>query len=317
MSTREQAVMVCGWLLRVSYCPGTAVLQRRGAEIVTREPQHLTALRRALGRRLAHRCEDRGVTQQQLGSHTGYSRSSISHILAGRQTPHRRDFWITVDAYLGAGGHLLAAYDEYAEAKHRHHEQEIAALTRASPGHPAPFGSESDSPDDLDPLSGGDPTKRRHLLKTISVAAISPFAQQIDGIRKLVLNAAHSSALLHSAVDTPGIDPHTLDEARHDLRRLATDYVVTSSLARILNELVILRDRLYVLLDRHGQRPADARELHLLLGATCVLLASISHDLAEPRAALIQTRTALTFAELAGHRSLITWVYCTDRKSVV
>jgi len=42
------------------------------------------------------------------------------------------------------------------------------------------------------------------------------------------------------------------------------------------------------------------------------LLASISHDLAEPRAAMIQASTALTFADLAGYRSLGTWVRCTQ-----
>lgn len=73
---------------------------------------------------------------------------------------------------------------------------------------------------------------------------------------------------------------------------------------------MILRDRLYMLLTRYGQRPADTRGLHLLFGAACVLLASISHDLAEPSAAMIQTRTALTFAEIAEHTGLITWVYC-------
>jgi hypothetical protein len=35
------------------------------------------------------------------------------------------------------------------------------------------------------------------------------------------------------------------------------------------------------------------------------------HDLAEPNAAMIQTRTALAFAELSGHAGLITWVYWT------
>ena len=100
--------------------------------MVMREPQHLTALKRALGRRLARRCEERGVTQQQLGNRTGYSRSSVSHIVAGRQTPDR-DFWVTVDSYLDSGGHLLAAYDEYITAKHRHHEDEIAALITPGP----------------------------------------------------------------------------------------------------------------------------------------------------------------------------------------
>jgi hypothetical protein len=117
--------------------------------------------------------------------------------------------------------------------------------------------------------------------------------------------------MLGSAVDAPRIGAETLDDARADLRRLAGDYALNPDLTRILAELVILRDRLYVLLDLHAKRPADSRELHLLLGATCVLMGSISHDLAEPQAAMIQARTAGIFAELAGHRGLQVWVQCT------
>jgi hypothetical protein len=161
----------------------------------------------------------------------------------------------------------------------------------------------------LDPENG---MKRRQILKFIGAgAALGPLTQQATGPRDMVLNAAHSSTILQSAMNTPKIADATLDEVRQDLHQLATDYVVTAGLDSIFSELVILRDRLYVLLDRYGKRPRDARELHLLLGSTCVLLASISHDLAEPRAAMIQTRAALTFAELAGHAGLQTWVHCT------
>lgn len=248
---------------------GSALERAREQKIVTRQPQQLTALGQALGRCLAQRCADQGVTQQQVGRRTGYSRSSISHIVAGRQIPGRC-FWAAVDSYLDVDDQLLTAYDEYAVVKHRHHEQKITALIT------------------------GTSLGRTH-----------------DGVRDLVRNAAHSSALLDSALNAPGIDPRMLDEARGDLHQLAADYVATSSLPPILEELVILRDRLQTLLERHGQRPDDARELHLLLGATCALLASISHDLAEPHAAVVQTRTAWTFAELAGHKPLTTWVYCT------
>lgn len=64
------------------------------------------------------------------------------------------------------------------------------------------------------------------------------------GPRELVLNAAHSSAVLHSAIDTPKIE---------DLTRLATDYVVNPGLNHILPKLMILQDRLYMLLVRYGQ----------------------------------------------------------------
>jgi transcriptional regulator with XRE-family HTH domain len=142
-------------------------------------------------------------------------------------------------------------------------------------------------------------------------AVLYPRNVQVMGPRELVLNAARSSTILRSAIEAPKIEGRTLDEAQEDLRRLATAYVVNPEPTRMVPDLVILRDRLYMLLVRYGQRPSDARELNLLLGATCVLLASVSHDLGQPGAAMVQTRAALAFAELAEHPGLITWVYCT------
>ncbi|MGH3801664.1 MAG: hypothetical protein ACRDTD_16330, partial [Pseudonocardiaceae bacterium] len=189
-------------------------------------------------------------------------------------------------------------------------------VTLSTPAEPdiasaVPLVSSSSSADEMGQRPGSG-MQRRHVLMALGAGiTLSPLTQSTGGLRELVLDAARSSAVLHSAVDTPKIEDRTLDEARQDLHCLATDYVVNFSPSGILSELVILRDRLYMLLDRHGLRPGDARELHLLLGATCVLLASVSHDLAEPRAAMIHTRTALTFAEFAGHAGLITWVHCT------
>lgn len=157
----------------------------------------------------------------------------------------------------------------------------------------------------------GNNMNRRKALRVIGTGGVlSPFAQ--TGLREIVLNAAHSSAILRGEIDTPKIEDRTREEVRQDLHLLATNYVVDpTNLGRTFAELVILRDRLWMLLDRYGKRPDDARELHLLLGGTCVLLASISHDLGEPSAAMTQTRTALSFAELAGHTGLITWIYST------
>ena len=142
-------------------------------------------------------------------------------------------------------------------------------------------------------------------------AVLYPRNVQVMGPRELVLNAARSSTILRSAIEAPKIEGRTLEEAQEDLRSLATGYVVNPEPTRMVPDLVILRDRLYMLLARYGQRPSDARELNLLLGATCVLLASVSHDLGQPGAAMVQTRAALAFAELAEHPGLITWVHCT------
>ncbi len=182
------------------------------------------------------------------------------------------------------------AADELAAATHHQQEQEMTTLGTPAAPHLAsavPLTSSLSSADELGQrIRGGMP--RRHVLMTLGAgAAFSSLTQQpAGGLRELVLSAAHSSAVLHSAVDIPKIEDRTLDEARQDLHNLATDYVVDFSPSRALTELVILRDRLYVLLDRHGLRPVDARELPLLLGATCVFLALVSNDLGEPRAAM-------------------------------
>ncbi|MGH3770336.1 MAG: helix-turn-helix transcriptional regulator [Pseudonocardiaceae bacterium] len=264
----------------------------------------VTAARQSFGKQLAGLRGAANLTQYEFAKLVGFSRSTVANIERGRQHPSPA-FCRKSDEVLSTGGVLRAALDELEELRREAHREAAASAQderRDLVGtQPVPEATNR----------GG--TGRRHILTAIGAGAValSPLAGQGSGVRELVLNAAHSSALILSSIDAPKIEDRTLDEARQDLHRLATDYVVNLDLNHILPELVILRDRLYSLLAWYGQRPGDARELHLLLGATCVLLASISHDLAEPSAAMIQTRTALASAELAGHAGLITWVYCT------
>jgi hypothetical protein len=131
------------------------------------------------------------------------------------------------------------------------------------------------------------------------------------GIRDVVLDAARSSAMLRASVETPGISQFAMSDARQQLYRLATDYALTSDLAPILCDLVELRDELHTALRGRRHHPDDTRDLYVLLGAACVLLGSISHDLSEPLAGMTQATTAETFAQLSGHRGLLTWAYCT------
>jgi transcriptional regulator with XRE-family HTH domain len=122
----------------------------------------------------------------------------------------------------------------------------------------------------------------------------------------LLWHAAHTSAALSAAAEDKRVAPTTLDHARDDLRRLTTDYVMTSEIPRILAEAMLLRDRLANMIDQH-----DDRELYVLMGGTCLLLASISHDAGEPEAGMMQARSAETYADLAKHPDLLGWVLCT------
>lgn len=76
-------------------------------------------MRTSLGRQLAVLRRSAGLTQGQLGHRTGYSRSSIAHVEAGRQTPDRT-FWQRTDDIVEADGALVGAYADVMDAAQRH-----------------------------------------------------------------------------------------------------------------------------------------------------------------------------------------------------
>ncbi|MBF6169985.1 hypothetical protein [Nocardia blacklockiae] len=164
--------------------------------------------------------------------------------------------------------------------------------------------------DPVDPLpafdQGGDPTDRRNVLRAMGVGGIA-IGADVGGV---VLDAARESARLVNVIDRSSVDPSVLLDAADDLYQLSTDYAVDPDLEPIFLRLTVLRDQLAATIQRAG-RVRDLEDLHVLFAATCALLASVSHDLAQPRAAMIQTRAAGRFAELTGHQSLLAWVYCT------
>ncbi|MCC3314760.1 helix-turn-helix domain-containing protein [Nocardia africana] len=158
----------------------------------------------------------------------------------------------------------------------------------------------------IDLHDGGDPTNRREALRVLGISAMSGGV----GVAGMVNNAARESAEMMSTIERPPVDPDLLHDAAADLYRLASEYAVDPDVSRTFVRLTVLRDQIAAAIHRTG-RVADLRDLYVLFSATCVLLASVSHDLAEPQAAMTQTRAATWFAELAGHRSLLSWVYCT------
>ncbi len=78
-------------------------------------------------------------------------------------------------------------------------------------------------------------------------------------------------------------------------------------LPEILGHLVSGQETVFSLLER-PQRPAHARQLYFLSAVLGGLLAKASHDLADPHAALSQSRTAWLCAEQADHDGLRAWI---------
>ncbi|GAB1641499.1 hypothetical protein [Krasilnikovia sp. MM14-A1259] len=181
-------------------------------------------------------------------------------------------------------------------------------IIRSSPDGPdtvVPWSPDSDAASVVLDGPGTNNVNRRGLLRaaiTAGAASISP---------SMLWASAQESIVMSDAAAASGLSGPTLDLLRADLRRLTTDYVVTSDLPRITAEALLLRSRLAPLIDQRASRPREVRELHTIMGAVCLLLASISHDFGAAEAGMLHARSAETFADLADHRQLLGWSLCT------
>ncbi|MGH8571612.1 MAG: XRE family transcriptional regulator, partial [Gammaproteobacteria bacterium] len=102
------------------------------------------------------------------------------------------------------------------------------------------------------------------------------------------------------------LSDESLQLVYEDVRDLVRAYP-TQPLQQILGHLVSAQETVFSLLER-PQRPAHARQLYFLSAVLGGLLAKASHDLADPHAALAQSRTAWLCAEQADHDGLRAWI---------
>ena len=106
-------------------------------------------------------------------------------------------------------------------------------------------------------------------------------------------------------IEASNVGAETLDQLIDDVRRLVTAYQ-QQPLPTLLSDLVDTRDRAFGLLEGR-QRPAQTRDLYLLTGIACGLMAKASHDLGAPHDAMTHARTGYACADNAGHDGLRAW----------
>lgn len=102
------------------------------------------------------------------------------------------------------------------------------------------------------------------------------------------------------------LSDESLELFYEDVRDMVRAYPARP-LSEILGHLVSGQEAVFSLLER-PQRPAHARQLYFLSAVLGGLLAKASHDLADPHAALAQSRTAWLCAEQADHDGLRAWI---------
>jgi len=128
--------------------------------------------------------------------------------------------------------------------------------------------------------------------------------------RREVMMAAAESARFGQFAEQSNVGPHTLEQFRADLVRIAMTYP-NRPVYPLFVELRALRNRAFELLEGR-QYPTQSRELYLMAGALCGVLANASFDLGWLAAAETQARTAFLCAELAGSNGLRAWVRGTQ-----
>ncbi|WP_431906144.1 helix-turn-helix domain-containing protein [Micromonospora carbonacea] len=94
------------------------------------DPQGLSDVKRALGRRLGAWRRKRGLTQDDVARLVHSTRSTVANVESGRQVVDRV-FWAQCESLLRAGGELLTGYDEYRSLDARHQEEKAEAARHA------------------------------------------------------------------------------------------------------------------------------------------------------------------------------------------
>jgi len=144
------------------------------------------------------------------------------------------------------------------------------------------------------------PSQRHNGLVTARGTARTDWEGQV-----IAMSADKARDFL-ARIEPTNVGSETLDQLFDDLRRLITAYL-QQPLPTLLGDLVATQDRVFALLEGR-QRPDQTRDLYLVAGITCGLMASASRDLGAAHDAMTQARTGYACADNAGHDGLRTWI---------
>jgi transcriptional regulator with XRE-family HTH domain len=137
-----------------------------------------------------------------------------------------------------------------------------------------------------------------HQGEVVPAAARAPDPEMVA--------AAARESLEFAIWADPGQDPTpAMEHVAYELGRIASCYVYTP-VGQLFGELLRLRDITFNML-RSGVPPRQARDMCVLTGTACVLLAHATENLGDPVSAMAQARTALACAEQAEHDGLRAW----------
>jgi hypothetical protein len=144
------------------------------------------------------------------------------------------------------------------------------------------------------------PSRRHNEVVTARGTARTDWEGQV-----ITMSADRARDFL-ARIEASNVGAETIDQLADDVRRLVVAYLY-QPLPTLLGDLAATQDRAFTLLEGR-QRPEEARDLYLVAGITCGLMALTSQDLGAVHDAMTQGRTGYACADNAGHDGLRAWI---------
>jgi hypothetical protein len=160
-----------------------------------------------------------------------------------------------------------------------------------------------------DEVYGLDETLRELWLRVLDERRPTDVTKPSDPDEEISM-AANEAARIAQFAEQTNVGPHTLEQFQADIRRIVTQYP-NRPVYPLFVELRTLRSRAFEKLEGR-QFPTQTRDLYLITGVLCGVLANTSFDLGRLDAAETQARTAFLCAELSGSNWLRAWIRGTQ-----
>ncbi|MEU1015852.1 hypothetical protein ABZ383_23370 [Streptomyces sp. NPDC005900] len=135
---------------------------------------------------------------------------------------------------------------------------------------------------------------------------ISP-CTDIQEMGRQAAMAANRALRYAVMAETSAIGPETFAHIRDEVTRIGAAYPRVA-LHEILSDLTEVHDLIFRLLESGRATPAQGVDLQLLAAMASGMLAKASHDLGDPKSAMMQARAAYVCADQAGHNGMRAWV---------
>ncbi|MFI9643574.1 helix-turn-helix domain-containing protein [Micromonospora sp. NPDC051925] len=257
------------------------------------DPQQLSDVKRALGRRLGRWRRTRGLTQDDVARRVHSTRSTVANVESGRQVVDRV-FWAQCESLLHADGELINGYDEYRSLEVRHQQEKAEAARHAR------WGAVLDHQVIAEAAQHHDTS---FLPRVDAVAAEAAFVGAADGayvgVQQAIRVAARETSEHAMNAGARAVSDLTVEQLRDDAIRMAQSYGQLTPAVAITETLRVRALAVEALGRTH--RPSQQHELYLITAQAAALLASASADLGLWTSAMRYARAADTYGEIIGH----------------